>query len=232
MKSNKYLEKKKFIQEEKTKERSMNSRTSRIVILTITGTFFSYKLVKSSEDDFLFDGFMFLIIAVVGLSLLIRTIFKDYKEYSLTKQLTSYFPTFTGLFFIGLILCINFYQDRKINAETLLSGYYDGGFNGFSIDFKANGNYIMANGSGLGQVYFYGTYTIKDSVITIDKSTIDNVITSNRFVVRNAQYFLPLNTVNKVDTTKANYFTQIDKQGKEIDSELRFRVTSDNRTKK
>lgn len=210
----------------------MNSRTSRIILLTILGAFFTYKLVKSFEGDFLFDGFIFLIIAVVGLSLLIWTIFKDYKDYNLTKKRTSYFPTFTGLFFIGLILCINFYQDRKINAKTLLSGYYDGGFSGFTIDFKENGNYIMANGSGLGQVYFYGTYTIKDSVITIDKSNIDNVITSNRFVVRNSQYFLPLDSVNKVDTTRANYFTQIDEQGNEIDQELRFRVTSDNRMKK
>jgi len=210
----------------------MNTRTSRIILLTILGIFFAYKLVKSSEGDFLFDGFIFLIIGVVGLSFLIWTIFKDYKEYNLTKKLTSYFPTFTGLFFIGLILCINFYQDKKINAKTLLSGFYDGGFNGFSIDLKENGNYIIANGSGLGQDYFYGTYTIKDSIITLDKSQIDNVITSNRLVVRNSQYFLPLDTVNKVDTTKANYFTQIDNQGKEINSELRFRVTIDNRTKK
>src|SRR5665647_577172 len=120
----------------------MNNSTSRISLLTILGTLFAYKLVKSSEGDFLFDGFIFLIIGIVGLTFLIWTIFKDYKEYNLTKKLTSYFPTFIGLIFIVLILCINFYQDRKINAKTLLSGFYDGGFNGFRIDLKENGNYI------------------------------------------------------------------------------------------
>jgi len=210
----------------------MSSRNSRIIYLTILGTLLAWEQYKSSEGGSVFEGIIILIIGLVGLLFLIWTIIKDYKEYVLTKKRTSYLPTFIGLAFITLILSIDFYQDRKMNAKSLLTGYYDGGFNGFSIDLKENGTYIMSNGSGLGESYFYGTYTIKDSIITIDKSSIDNVITSDRLVVRNSQYYLPLDTLNKVDTTKANYFTQIDKQGKEINSELRFRVTSDNRTKK
>ena len=108
-------------------------------------------------------------------------------------------------------------------------GFNDGGFNNFSVDFKTDGNYLMANGTGLGQRYFYGKYSLKDSIITIDKSNIDKCIKTNKLIIRSEQYYLPLDTNSK--TGQANYITQIDKNGKEIDKEFRFRVTKDNRNK-
>ena len=208
----------------------MNKRILRTIPLTVLGTWFIYKLYKSSESDFIFDGFVFLFIGVAGLSFLLWTILKDKKEYKLTKKLVCYLPTLTGMIFILLILSLNFYQDRKMNSPTLLSAFYDGGFNGFSIDLKDDGNYVMANGSGLGQYYLYGTYTILDSIITLDKSNIDNIIKTNRLAISTSQYFLPLDSTKLSDKPKANYITQIDKNGKEIEKEFRLRITKDNRT--
>jgi hypothetical protein len=85
----------------------------------------------------------------------------------------------------------------------------------------------MANGSGLGQSYFYGKYTLKDSIITIDKSSIDNCIKTNKLVIRTESYY-PKDS-NDLVKSKANYITQIDGNGTEIDKEFRFRVTVDNR---
>ncbi len=206
-----------------------NDKLWRIIPLTFFGTWFAYKLYKSAEDDFIFDFFIFLFIGVVGLSIFIWTICKDRKEFNISRKLTSYLPTFIGLLFIITNVALFYYQDNKRNSPTLIRGFYDGGYNGFSVDFKTDGNYVMANGSGLGQSYFYGTYTLKDSIITIDKSNIDNCIKTNTLVISAKQYFLPIDTILKIG--QANYITQIDSNGIEIDEEFRFRVTVDNRNK-
>jgi hypothetical protein len=208
----------------------MDNRVLRVLPLTIFGTWFAFKLDKSAEGDFFLDGFVFLFIGAFGLFFFVRTIFRNTKEYKLTRELVNFTPTIVGVCFIALILSIYSYQYRRANAPTLLRASYDGGYNGFWIDFKVSGNYIMANGSGLGQSYFYGTFVIEDSIITLDKENIDNVITSKLLVVRNSKYFLPYDT-KKYDSSKANYVTQIDKNGKEIDTEFRFRIMEDNRNK-
>lgn len=201
----------------------------RIIPLTFFGTWFTYKLYKSAEEDFIFDGFVFLFIGFVGLSIFIWTIRKDRKEFNTSRKLTSYLPTFIGLLFILTNITLLYYQDKKRNSPTLISGFYDGGYNGFSVDFKTDGNYVMANGSGLGQSYFYGTYSLKDSIITIDKSNIDNCIKTNKLVIRTENYYQK----DSIDLLKsnANYIMQVDNNGNEIDNEFRFRVTEDNRNK-
>eukprot|EP01136_Pigoraptor_vietnamica_P005433 Opistho-1_new@37055 len=100
-------------------------------------------------------------------------------------------------------IALFYHQDSKRNSPTLISGFYDGGFNGFSVDFKTDGNYVMANGSGLGQSCFYGTYSIKDSVITLDKSNIDNCINTNKLVIRTENYY-PKDSTDLIKSN-ANY---------------------------
>jgi hypothetical protein len=209
----------------------MNNKYLRFSILTFLGTWFVYKLYKSADETFIFDVFTFFFIGGLGFSFHIWTTFKDNEEYAISQDVTSYLPTFTGIIFIGIIVSMTYFQDKKMNEPSLLTAFYDGGYNGFSIDLKKNGNYIMENGSGLGGSNFYGTYTISDSIVTLDKSNIDNIITTNKLVIRNTPYFLPLDSTNMIDKTKANYITQIDKNGIEFDTEFRFRVTQDNRTK-
>lgn len=196
-----------------------------IIPQTIVATWFAYKLYQSSQNYFFLDGFILFAIAFVGLLIFIWTIYHDRKEYKTSGKFTSYWPTAVGLLFIFSNTGMYHYLNNKIHSPTLISGFNDGGYNGFSVDFKTNGSYVMANGSGLGQSYFYGTYTIKDSIITIDKSDIDNCIKTNKLAIRTENYY-PVDSISK-----ANYITQIDHHGTEINHELRFRVTEDNRTK-
>jgi hypothetical protein len=204
-----------------------NYKILRIILLTIFGTWFAYKLYQTELNDFFLDGIILFVIALVGLLIFIWTIRKDNNEFNTSYKLTSFIPTAIGLFFILVNVGLYYCQNSKKNSPTLISGFYDGGFNGFSVDFKTNGNYVIANGSGLGQSYFYGTYSIKDSIITIDKSNIDNNIKTNKLVIRTENYYLKKRV--SLLKSKANYITQIDDKGIEIDKEFRFRVTEDNR---
>jgi hypothetical protein len=205
-----------------------NNKTLRIILLTIFGTWFSYKLYQTTQDDFFLDGIILDLIAFVGFLIFIWVIFKDSKEFKTSQKLTSFLSTSIGLLFILTNIGLFYYLDNKKNSPTLIRGFNDGGFNGFSVDFKTDGNYVMANGSGLGQSYFYGTYTLKDSIITIDKSDIDNCIKTNKLVIRTENYY-PKDSIDLLKS-KANYIAQINKKGNEIDKEFRFRVTEDNRS--
>lgn len=207
----------------------MNNRTLRSLPLIVLGIWFAYRQHKSSQSDFFIDGFVFLAIGLLGLFFFIRAIFRDTKEYKVTKSVVDYSPTIIGLCFIMLITGIYYYQEQRDNAPTLLKAFYDGGYNGFSIDFKANGEYIMANGSGLGQSYFYGTYVIADSVITLDKKDIDNVIESDILLISNSEYYLQDGGGRKPSSKRSSYLTQLDKDGNEIDAEFRLIIIQDNR---
>lgn len=199
----------------------------RIMLLTILGTWFTYKLYQTAQNYFFLDAIVLCMIGSIGLLFFIWSIFKDNKEFKTSKKLTSYLSTIVGLLFMIANITLYHYQESKSNAPTLISGFNDGGFNGFMVDFKTDGNYVMANGSGLGQSFFYGTYSIRDSIITLDQSEIDNCIRTNKLVIRTENYY-PKDSVDLVKSN-ANYITQIDSNGNEMDTEFRFRVTEDNR---
>jgi uncharacterized membrane protein YeaQ/YmgE (transglycosylase-associated protein family) len=204
-----------------------DNKIFRIILLAICGTWFAHKLYQTDQDNFFLDGIILFVIAVVGLLIFNWSIRKDRKAFKTSHKWTSFLTTSVGLLFILLNIGLFYYQDSKKNSPTLICGFYDGGFNGFSVDFKTDGNYVMANGSGLGQSYFYGRYSIKDSVITIDKFDIDNCIKSNTLVISTENYYQK----DSIDLLKsnANYIKQVDNKGDEIDRALRFRVTEDNR---
>lgn len=207
----------------------MDFRVLRMIPLVISGSWFAFQLHKSFREFSLTDGILLLFIGVTGLIFFLRTIFRDRKEYKETRDISEYIPTITGLCFILCISAMAYYQDKRMSAPTLVSAFYDGGFNGVSIDFKVDGNYILSNGSRLSQSYSYGTYVIADSVITLDKVDIDDVIRSKTFVLRHSEYYLPIDSIRASDSTRANYITQTDTKGNEIDDKFRLRVIKDNR---
>ena len=196
-------------------------------MLVIFGMWFSYKLYQSEQSTFIFDGLVFMFIGIIGFTILVWVILKDIKEFEKSKRISSFATTIFGLIFILTIFGQFYYQDNKKNSPSLLRGYYASDFNGFSVDFKTNGKYVMANGSGLGEDYFYGTYVLEDSIITIDKTQIDNCIKTNKLVIRYENYY----TKDSIDllNSKANYITQIDRNGNELNNKFRFRVIEDNR---
>lgn len=198
-------------------------------MLIVFGTWFNYKIYQTAHEDIFIDGIILFAIAVVGLIIFVRTIVKDYKDFKSSHQIKSYIPTSIGLLFILLAIGLVFYQNNRLNSPTLISGFNDGGFNSFSVDFKVNGNYVMTNGSGLGQSYFYGKYRIQDSIITIDKTNIDNWIKTNKLIIKTDNYFIK--DSSNSPKLNADFITQIDNAGNEIDKEFRFRVTEDNRNK-
>ncbi|WP_380283518.1 hypothetical protein [Hymenobacter rubripertinctus] len=157
-----------------------------MILLLVFGVWYFYEQYRMAESDFMLDGILLFFIAVCGICFYGWSVIKDRQQYALTKRINSYFTTILGFIILLSNLC---FQDNRMNSESLIKGFYDGGFNGFMVDFKKNGSYVMANGSGLGQSYFYGVYSIKDSVITLDTSNIDNCIKTTTLLIQKRKYY-------------------------------------------
>jgi hypothetical protein len=200
----------------------INYRIIRLVILILSASWFSYTFFQSFTDDFFFDVFIYFITGGVFIGLLIWSIPSDIKTYKSSRKFSSFITTLLGILFISIIITRQVYHSYQYNSPTLIRAFHDGGFNGFSVDLKENGKYIMANGSGFGQFYFYGDFTIDGSIITLDKDSIDNVIKSNLLMIR------PIKDGNN-GAEYSYYFVQIDENLKDLDSPFKFRIVEDNR---
>jgi hypothetical protein len=197
----------------------------RILPLIILGGLVLYKQYKSFQVDLMFDIFIFLFLGIFGYILFFWAIYKDYKSYIKHKSLTCFIPTLTGILLILSIMGLQKYMNHKMSSPSLLEAYYQGNLSDIGIDLKVDGSYIISNGGFGGVNYFYGKYKIKDSIITLDNDSIDNVINTNTLVIRKC------NKKNQQDSLvgKEIILVQIDKNGNDLETDVNFRVTKDKR---
>jgi len=206
-----------------------NDKYWRTLSLIILGGLVLYKQYKSFQEDLMFDIFIFLFLGFLGFVIFIWTIYKDYKNYIKLKSLTSYIPTLTGLLLIICIVGLQKLKSYKMNAPSLLQAYYKGDLSGVDIDLKKDGNYIISNGGFGGVNYFYGNYSIQDSIITLDKPNIDNVINTNTLVIRKHSEKFQLNSKEGIERAPVVNIFQINKNGDDIKTDIIFRVIKDDR---
>ncbi|WP_152538306.1 hypothetical protein [Aquimarina megaterium] len=116
-----------------------------------------------------------------------------------------------GLLIFLLNVGIYSFYESKVNSESLIKARIFGGY----TDFKKNGEYVIISGSWASRTHFYGTYEMKDSIITVDREKFDDVLTTNRFVIRKSDTLVTESYKDK-DIIIDKYLIQIDKNGKEI----------------
>ena len=189
----------------------------RISIISLLGLTILYREVKQIDNTFFIDDFINIGLEIIALFLFIWVIYKDRKQYLIDNIWTAYLPTISGFtILIGLLttLYILGLRDKSPVKFACVSKIVD--FNGVHIDFREDGTYKLDNFC-MGSNFFRGKYTIKDSIITLDKMNIDKVIESNRLVIR-----ADGDKDNLGNTEKSIY--QIDNNGKRIDRATDFRL--------
>ena len=114
------------------------------------------------------------------------------------------------------------YKCEKMDiSPIILRANYDGDVNGFSLEFREDGTYKFFNYSFFGGKYYRGKYTLRDSILILDKNNIDNVIRTNKLVIRNFN-----DNVGK----KISRIVQIDNNHNHIEEQyFDFIVSEDNR---
>ena len=194
----------------------------RLLPITILGLYNIYKLVKDADTVDIFGGIFSLGLNFVFVCVFIYNIFIDGKVFRATKSKASFLPTIIGTLIVVVYGVTQVTLDNRDNAKLILQANNDGGFNGCGFEFRADGTYKFFNGSGLGVDYSRGNYTIKDSIIILDKSNIDNVIKSKTLIIR---------PFHGNDSTRNQIIYQINDKHEVVDKNFGFIVNEDNRKK-
>jgi hypothetical protein len=207
----------------------------RIFSLITVGLLFSYTLFESYHFDNILEIFLYVIFGGIGLFIFYNGIFDEIKKHNKTKELKSFSLTFIGTFFILLNIGIYFYFETKLNSPTLIKAEMHGVY----ADFKKNGKYIIKSGSWASKKHFYGNYSIKDSLITLDRKYFDDVLVTNKLVIRNIvnafgddksgkskKYLIELDQNYK---EIKNRLVDYDKSKNEIYNSFKFEIVEDNR---
>lgn len=185
---------------------------SRFYILTIFGTAFGYTLYSSYHYDNIFAIFFYLIFGGITIYVYYNNLFDNDGKYKnlncLKKSATFIFGTLLILINLGIY---GFFE-VKLHAKTLLKAENYG----LNADFKKNGQYIIKSGAWASKKHFYGNYSISDSLITLDRKYFDDVLVTNKLVIRDI-----VNAFGDDQSDKSKkYLIELDKNYKEIKNRL------------
>ncbi len=196
-----------------------NFKFWRTIPLIFLGFSIIYKLINGADNVFFFDGVILYGLEFIFICILCYSLFIDREDYQQTKSNLSFLPTTIG-FLILVSFCITqLLIESRNNSKLIIQANYDGGFNGCGFEFREDGSYKFFNGSGFD--YFRGRYELKDSIIILDKTDIDNVIKSGRLLIREL--------ISENTSTKIIY--QINNNNQIIPNLLDFNVNEDYRNK-
>ncbi len=186
----------------------------------MVGLYISYQTITNLDHEDLFDKEGNIFYVVIATITFLTVAFFDKRQFSKTKNWKSFSATLIGLtIIVGHFLVLHSFKQRDKSPSQIYCVTKISDFNGVSIDFRKDGTYKLTSWS-LGADIYRGKFTIKDSIITIDKSKIENCIVSNRFVIRQD---------GEIDSTgkREKSVYQIDQQGQVINRSTDFRIIED-----
>lgn len=155
-------------------------KRDRSILVIIVGAIAMYQFIKQADHWTILDVFIDIILGIVVLAVFTWVIYKDLKE---NKHNTFKSIRTPGIFIISFIIAGTILYLRDSSSVILTADSKDD-LSGASIDFRKDGTYKLSSYSIFGADFFRGRYTIKDSIITLDRSEIDGVIKSNRLAIR------------------------------------------------
>ena len=194
-----------------------------IIPLFLFGYLFIRNFIISYEEEFIFDFEILFFIGVLFIVFFIITIYRGIKNFRIDNRPIELLPIFLGLIFVFVFLGILYKNERIDSSPIVLRANYDGDINGFSLEFRKDITYKFCNYSVLGGKYFRGKYLLKDSIITLDRNNIDDVIKSNQLAIRK---------ISENYIGREYKIVQINKNHQRIENEyFDFVITIDKRNK-
>ncbi|CAM1358681.1 hypothetical protein [Tenacibaculum xiamenense] len=185
---------------------------NRQISIIIFGSLFAFTLYRSYHYDNIFQLYIYLLLGIPLVFLFFKSIIEWIKSQKTNNgNLTNWKSLIIGVLVISINVGIYSYYEIKVNKPTLIKALIFGGY----VDFKKNGEYVIISGSWASRTHFYGTFIIKDSIITVDRKGFDDVLTTNRFVIRNSNRLIKDNYKNNEVIIK-KHLIQINGKGKEI----------------
>jgi hypothetical protein len=190
----------------------------RILIIALAGCYISYQTIPQLNHEDLFEHEGNIFYGVVAAIIFLIVLFFDTKQFRQTKKWKSFVATFIGIsILIGHFMVLHSLKQIDNSPSQIYCVTKMNDFNGVSIDFRKDGTYKLTSWC-LGADIYRGKYSIKDSIITLDKSTIENTIISDRLLMRQD------GDIDSSSGIRERSIYQIDKQGQIINASTDFRV--------
>ncbi|HEX7869838.1 MAG TPA: hypothetical protein VF455_06965 [Chryseobacterium sp.] len=191
----------------------MIKRNWLLIPMIIIGFYYNVWRVQNADTEMVFQEFIYGFLLLLFLIFLGFSINKDFKKFKISQSFKSYTPSIIGFLILisfginALILCL------RDSSSVVIQASYDGGYNGAWFEFREDGTYKFVDHAGIGADITRGNYEIKDSLITLDKSKIGNIIVSNKLAIRDENYG---------DSKKVKLLYQIDEKHSVIKRDFKF----------
>lgn len=162
----------------------MTNRTLLAIPIAIVGLMVAFTTICTVDDMNVFYAFMLIGLHLIFLALLICLVVLDVNTYKKRKLKICFLPSAVGAFAALSIFLTHIILISRDSSPIILQAGFDGGFNGCWFEFREDGTYKFGNSGGIGATYTRGVYVVKDSVIYLDKSNIDDTKLTNKLVIR------------------------------------------------
>lgn len=191
-----------------------NSVIWRIAFIGIISFYYILYFIIERDTVETFDPQLILMIFYI-LFLFINFIIEVIETFK-TKSILSFTTTVFGLLSIFSFYLTNYIIDLRDSSPIIIkSKNIDGVF----LDLREDKTFKFSNGNWAEVKISRGNYSLKDSIVILDKNKLDNIEVSKKWVIR------------KDTTFNRTYLIQLDKKGKVINENFKFEVISDKRKK-
>lgn len=192
----------------------MIKRNWLLIPMLIIGFYYNLWRIQNADNEMVFQEFVYGFLLLLFLIFLGFTVRKDLKKYHISKSLKSFIPSLIGFLILFSFAVNAFVLSLRDNSDVVMHAGYDRGFNGAWFEFREDRTYKFVDHAGIGADITRGNYEIKDSIITIDRNEIGNVIVSNKLAIRK-------------DSTNIKMLVQIDNKHSVIDDDFKFIINDD-----
>jgi len=210
----------------------------RTALVLVVWFFCIYKIYVDFDHDYWFDDLIHTALIVLASIVSLAFGYIGYWRYKRQKNLSFFASTgVTVLCIIALIIITNHLKQQDKTPTIIYASKFYSGLNTISLEFRKNGTYKCGKSSFMGDTYYTrGRYTIKDSIIYLDKSNLFDLVTTNKLLMktvlkdektRKKSIFSLLFSPSKPDTLPETYLYQLDNKGDTISSAIVLKINQD-----
>jgi hypothetical protein len=194
------------------------------------------KIYVDFDHSYWLDNLVPTALIVLASTISLLSFLVDYICYKRGKKLVFFIPTAVSVLCIATLIITTDRLKQQDRTPTILYASFHNGLSTVTIDFRENGSYKCKKGNFMGDSYYTrGHYSIKDSVIYLDKSNLYELVKTDRLLMKT----IPKNAKakkesllrllfgsSKPDTLPETFLFQLNHQGDTIPSAIVFRVNN------
>jgi hypothetical protein len=193
-----------------------------------------YKINFDFDREYLFDSLIHNALIIIASLASAFAINSDYSQYKRHKKLTAFFSSMTAFLCIIGLLLTTYFLKRQDQTQTL---YYavrnTGGLGQITLDLRVNNTYKLGRHHFMSAEYKRGHFSIKDSILYLDKTYASEQIISDRLLFKTNPNFNPTKNGNVLkilfgtpedDVTAKTFLYQINHKGQTLDSTISFKL--------